>query len=129
MKIRSGFVSNSSSSSFIAVGFYTYHNEELTNKVFDAIKFDSDCDDIDTALGKCGFKVGNQGQYVNKDRISFFLTDSEVACIGMEIKDSLSAGKTVPDLREDFMRKLEKLGIELAEDDNIELICDTFGWG
>ena len=78
MKIRNGFVSNSSSSSFILVGLITYKSEKAA-AIIEAIGIDEKADDIDYELTKHGFD-GGYGGYKNANGITLFMSDSDICC-------------------------------------------------
>ena len=77
MKIRNGFVSNSSSSSFIAVG--VRGTEEIKQRVMNLnvdLEDYFDCDDViydDSVYGIIGTEIASVDDcgYINEDEISF----------------------------------------------------------
>ena len=97
MKIRNGFVSNSSSSSFIVVG--TDHEMETF-----LVKAGYDPDDA-----SCG-----KAEY---DGISVISIDHSPYLYGMDIHWRLESGERVPDLKKEFLMIFkERFGIDVPED-------------
>lgn len=131
MKIRNGFISNSSSSSFVLVGISRWKKEKLFAEIFEALGFtekEMTSADEDTMNPK-GFDVSDQGEFSNdKNGISLFVNDSEVSCIGLNIFDDLKNDKTVNEMKKEFMKKIKALGVEIKQSD-IEFINEEFGWG
>lgn len=106
MKIRNGFVSNSSSSSFLIVGVSGYKDVRLSQL--------AEADGIEDGFG--GYNVGKTlvflgGEYPYDDMDS--PTNYDYA--GIEAELALKNDRTVTELKKDFLEKAEALGITFSE--------------
>ena len=92
MKIRKGFVSNSSSSSFLIVGISGYTNPELMKQFMEAEKKEV-----------CSFKHGQDwGDLINFYGLGYGVKDpSGVRYAGISIED-LMENRTLPEIKKYF---------------------------
>lgn len=129
MKIRNGFVSNSSSSSFIAVGFWDSDDKKLFAEVIKALGIkecvDNGCDGYE--LEENGFECHGQGAFSNKDGICLFMCDSEISFIGLDAEEHFEQDGILSDLKKDLKKKLKKIGVTIELKD-INLVCNEWGW-
>ena len=120
MKIRNGFVSNSSSSSFIAVGIpisigYDYRNinpkfRELVEKMVGVAIENIDGDALDpiwAGNGECG-----------KDGVSLYTVDCEPFFVGLDLMPGLKEDKTLSEMKRDFVTLVDdKFGVKISVND------------
>ena len=130
MKVRNGFVSNSSSSSFVLVGVSRWSNKDIAEKLLKALGFtEENFDEADEDI-MCpqGFEVADQGEFFNKiNKISLFVVDNEISCVGINIKNDLEAGKTVDEMKKELVNKAKALGVKIKVTD-IKFLCQQYGW-
>lgn len=114
MKIRSGFVSNSSSSSFIAVGFGKYTMYPKVNPKFDEAvkamtgKFPDELDYDDLEAIWCGNGI------CSKDGIYLYTSDCEPFFVGMDIEEGIIADKRLSEMTRECKKLLkDKLGVSV----------------
>lgn len=101
MKIRSSFVSNSSSTSFLIVGISGVYNRQKVKDL--AIKDHCVVDGSSEGNGRTLAFFGND---LYEDNIDPWFA-------GISAEDPLNAGITVPELKEEFVNKARALGIDV----------------
>jgi hypothetical protein len=100
MKIRFGFVSNSSSSSFLIVGT---DNKSLIEKLLEKERNSIEDDNSGVANG---------------DLVSFIGSDDDYHLAGMEIEGLLRKDFTLKELKQKFIERAKKsLDVDITEDD------------
>jgi len=110
MKIRNGFVSNSSSSSFLIVGI---DDNKLINEVIKAMKLKRKEIKEDMCFGTC-----------DVDGIQFLGSD-DINYVGTELTEEIMNDKTLMELKKEFINDLkqrydlqipiEKIGLHYGE--------------
>lgn len=113
MKTRSGFVSNSSSSSFIAVGISRYENYPKQNEKFcEAVKAltgknpdDLEWDDLEP--------LWNWSGVCEKEGIYMYTNDCEPFFIGMDIEEGILKDKRLSELKKEC-KKLFKENLNMT---------------
>ena len=130
MKIRQGFVSNSSSSSFVIVGLM--YGKEF-HKVTEELKLDPESypegwPDRDDGEPPVGFDYGDHGQYQSKED-GLVLIDSEdgIDGIGIHASKFLKKDLRVSEIGEKLAEILKKRGVEVSAS-AFELHVGTSGW-
>jgi len=107
MKIRKGFVSNSSSTSFCIVGISAYNPKtyEHETTVTDLARAD-DCNEMGGqgySEGRTLLFIGGEGYGEDEEYVPYYA--------GVEAEGDLKAGKTVQQLANEFVAKAKALGI------------------
>jgi hypothetical protein len=116
MKSRTGFVSNSSSSSFLIVGINRWANKELFKQIMEADGRDDDSFEL------C------YGTETSKSGLGYYGYDNEPSYLGMDIA-SLLETKTLPELRLHFCGFIQhKFGIDI-DPKQVELHYGQVGSG
>ena len=112
MKVRKGFVSNSSSTSFCIVGISAWDSEarDVDTLVTELAKADG-CDE----QGGYGYSDGRTlifigGEYVEEGE------PYEPDYAGLEAEADLKAGKTVPEIADEFIAKAKALGFDIPKE-------------
>lgn len=108
MKIRNGFVSNSSSSSFLIVGVNNYGDVRLSQLAV--------ADGVEDGFGayntgKTLVFLGGEYEYDEKYNPIKYTPDY----VGVEAEQALIDGRTVVELKKEFLEKAEALGITFSE--------------
>jgi len=114
MKIRKGFVSNSSSTSFCIVGISAWDNEarEVDTIVTELAKAD-DCDE----MGGYGYSEGRTLLFIGGEGYGEDEDDPyEPDYAGLEAEADLKAGKTVQDIAAEFIAKAKALGFDIPKE-------------
>jgi hypothetical protein len=117
MKIRTGFVSNSSSSSFLIVGVANSDDKKFNEKIHKLIKLD-ECTEGwgGTNQGKALVFIGGELAYgVDDDEV--YWRDYEPYYVGIPAFDKLCANLTVRELRLMFIRICKQYGVDFAENE------------
>lgn len=108
MKIRQGFVSNSSSSSFLALAC---RDDKVIKTVLEKENIDSD--DL--------YEQNIWGIYGLDDGIELFECDNEISFVGFCVEKLLTNGEPLPKIKEKFIKALaSKYGLVVSAD-NISL--------
>lgn len=109
MKIRNGFVSNSSSSSFLIVGVSAYGIDNLSETIKEMAKADG-CEE----MGWGGYSEGKTLVFLGGEGYD----DEEYApdYAGIEVEQDLKNNKTIGELKQEFLDKVKALGFEIPEE-------------
>jgi len=120
MKTRLGFVSNSSSSSFVAV---TISATKIIDQVLEALEVPEDLDD--GLFGLKGWGCSNHGIYKHLDSgLEIEENCGEIYWVGLQIDDLLKKDLTLSACKQRLAALLNDIGIEV-ELNNISFHCDT----
>ncbi len=108
MKIRNGFVSNSSSSSFLIVGVDNFSDVRLSQLV--------ERDGMEEGFGsynngKTLVFLGGAYEYDEK----YNPVNYRPYYVGVEAEQALKDGRTVAELKKDFLEKTAALGVTFSE--------------
>lgn len=109
MKIRSGFVSNSSSCSFLIVGVGNYRDPRLA-QLAEADKWTEGWGGYHT--GETLVFLGSEYDYTGNEPGNF-----QPYYVGVEAELALKDGKTVTELKQEFIEKAKALGVTFAENE------------
>lgn len=139
MKVRQGFVSNSSSSSYVAVVCrkpWSYdpnkdekflRQEEVFNTLLMSLKLNNIEDEED--LYEIGFTDYDYGVYEHKDTgLHAHIEYEDVYWIGLNIEDLLLEDKKLSECKEHVVQIMNELGVEVTPDD-LKLEVSSAGSG
>ncbi len=118
MKVRSGFVSNSSSTSFIIVGVSCGYREDNTRAKALVM---ADKPDLENGWG--GGSEGKTLQFLggeydwDEEDSDKMLESYEPYFIGVDAEQGLKANMTVGDLKKEFIKRAKALGVTYTEDE------------
>lgn len=106
MKRRTGLISNSSSSSFCIVGVHRNYNSSEKNYLVDQI-----CDAAGWDYNTHYISYGEwyKGKPDSFEEIQFLGYDSEICYIGLDFEERFRAGKTLDDIRKEFIDAIQEL--------------------
>jgi hypothetical protein len=112
MKIRTGFVSNSSSSSFVAVGIGKQYGKDNT-KFNDIIKALLGCDPEDVTYETLEMYWSDYGSCV-KDGITVYTSDAEPFFVGLNLLKGIEADKRLSEMKAELKQTIkDKLNINV----------------
>jgi len=116
MKVRKGFVSNSSSTSFLIVGISAWDNEAREDDPIVAELARADgCNEMGGygySEGKTLLFIGGEGGYDCEDEDEPYLPDYA----GLDAEADLKAGKTVQEIADEFIAKAKALGFDIPRE-------------
>ena len=112
MKVRNGFVSNSSSCSFLIVGVSAYggrDGSDLSETLKEMAKADG-CEE----MGWGGYSEGKTLVFLGgeEDEEEEYAPDY----VGIEAEQDLKNNKTIGELKQEFLTKVKALGFDIPEE-------------
>jgi len=112
MKIRQGFVSNSSSSSFLAVGIDRY--SKYFNKALEAIDFYEDWQKVEDLEPK--FNHYDHGQFVSKETDICVIND-DANFVGLLAGKRFMRNMKFSQIQTEFRDKMKSLGVVIPRNE------------
>jgi len=110
MKVRSGFVSNSSSSSFVAVGIDCHHKQ--FKKLMDSIGFDLDWQRLNDLPNFISYDFGQL-----KSRTTGIVVYNDDQFAGLEADKLFRRNFRLSEIKTMFIRQCAEFGIKLHRND------------
>jgi len=124
MKIRAGFVSNSSSSSYIAIGVSKYQNEATFSKIMKALGLPEDIGYDDLAASKWA-----EVDYCTYRKHGICLYENDgVYLIGMGIAEDIHNDKRLSEMKTRLRKLFKKIGVDVSPDE-IKFEYGEIGYG
>lgn len=113
MKLRTAFISNSSSSSYLAVGCPYWGNPTKFKALLGAIEKSAGTGSEDL-LASPKIEAPSHGVLCHTDTdLYIYFSRGKVQLIGVEAEQALEADKKLSEIKEGFQEKARELGVEI----------------